>query len=517
MGVGLSAIGGFATGFGQGMRLRSEMEDAEERRAYMKERREREQRQEARDEELFGYSLNDLKRKFRDGNLADEAKKDFMDADELLRNPPPPTETAAPPARAIQPPPAPVATDAPVVKGRTTAIPTNHGFEYSGGLAASGDAARLDPIRAAINDKRPVDAREPVGAVDRFLPVKEPVARNTGDYMMSGAPEEAAPAPAAAAAPAAQKENPLITASDNKYPNKAAADAALDKYYDMKAKALQKWYLSQNQMDKAMEVPKMIRELRDQDWTRKIGASLSGMLSNAPGAREAFARVYDIINDGYSLDPNSGTYDPKSMSWKGLVRLDKDGKPVDTFDLTPTSAMMLAQKYKDPATVVQYLQGRADIEKKQGLEERDTVAKERDSTSRERSAVADEKRATASMIDANAKAGRYAVLNAEGGGGGKKPNAKSSVDAINSMFPIAQNPPKEADLVLLTSKERAARLAQYENERKMLNKTLDLSGLNPDVDVRTLAGIARQGKVQAQRDADGRVFTVVGGKKIFLQ
>ena len=88
------------------------------------------------------------------------------------------------------------------------------------------------------------------------------------------------------------------------------------------------------------------------------------------------------------------------------------------------------------------------------------------------------------------------------------------MDSVKTMFPLAFREFKDEELL---GKDRQSKLDNKSRQEMMANKTLDLACLNPKVDVRTLAGIARSGVVDAQRDSDGRLFTMIGSTKIFLQ
>ena len=148
-----------------------------------------------------------------------------------------------------------------------------------------------------------------------------------------------------------------------------------------------------------MAVPKMMQELRDFDWSSKVGASLAAMAGGAPGAREAFQKVYGVVNDGYDLDPKSGQFD-RNKGWTSLVRIHKETGDRETFNVTPDQAMVIASKYKNPAEVIKYVVDNQWKTKEFGLKERETAA-------REKSAQADVARAGAAVTEANSKAPYY--------------------------------------------------------------------------------------------------------------
>ena len=273
-----AALAGLAQGLAQGMQLGSNLQDAQERRAYMKKKSEQ-------DDTKFGWENSDQEEKTRRRDLLKEGEKDYADADGILL----PQQTAQPVAQTgIAPPPGnPAAQQMPPAPG---------------GIAAPGAAPAAAPVQS-------------------------------------------------------KAANPYMTGLEND-PDK---DKKMDTYYERKSSALRKIYIAQGQYDKAEEVPKMMRQLRADNWSEKVGTAMASMAGGAPGAREAFAKVYGMVNDGWDLDPASGKFDAKTGAWAGLVRT-KDGKK-ESFNLDAVGAMSIASKYKDPGEVVKFVIDRQDKDK----------------------------------------------------------------------------------------------------------------------------------------------------------
>ena len=315
------------------------------------------------------------------------------------------------------------------------------------------------------------------------------------------APAAAAPAGAPAAAPTAPTGNPFVT-------NLTGKD--LDAVYDRQAKALQKYYVAKGEVDKAMQVPKMMQELRDFDWSSKVGASLAGMAGGAPGARDAFAKVYGVVNDGYDLDPKSGQFDPQK-GWTGLVRINKETGDRETFNLSPDQAMVIASKYKNPAEVIKFVVDNQRSNRDFGLKERDTA-------SREKSAQADVTRAGAAVEEAKSKGKYYeayaGALDRKGTGEQTAAAQKAAVDSVKTMFPLAFKEFKDEELM---GKDRQQKLDKQALEQAYARRTLDLAGLNPKVDIRTLGMLARQPKIDnVTLDDEGNPVASINGTKIIL-
>lgn len=348
-----------------------------------------------------------------------------------------------------------------------------------------------------LTDEQPQQAA-PTTAIATPTPPVEPqpmVESGTPTPRAAITPPGAQPAPAQQ--PAA---NPFLTGAEKyKDPN-----AAMDKYYDMKEAALTKLFRARGEYDKAEQVPEMMRQLKEQKWSQKVGVSLAAMAGNAPGAREAFGRVYSLFADGYELDPTKGKFE-EGKGWVGLERVNTETGARETFNMTPEQAMGYASRYKKPDEVIKFLLDRGD---KARQEKREDTKVENDTT-----------RAKAAAAEVEIKRPYYSAyagyLERRGKDEANTQQQRASVEAAARMFPLAVKEYKPEEL-MLDKDQGKARLEKKAADERMYNKTLDLAGLNPKVDIRTLGQIARQGKVEAQEDADGRVFTMVGKTKVFL-
>jgi hypothetical protein len=445
--MGAIALGGLAQGLAQGLKLGSDLQDAEERRSLLREQNER-------DKTRFGFEKEEMQDKSRRRALLSEAEKEYTEADSLFATGKILNPKEAAPKQGIAAP-----------ESAATTTPES-------------GAAIKAPAAAPATPAAPVAAPAPRAAI----------------AAPGAAPATPAAPEATDAQPAQPKVNPFRMDGEGKYQD---MNAAWDRYYEMKGNALSKMLMAQGNYKEALQVPKMMRELRDSNWSEKVGASLAAMAGNAPGARDSFAKVYDNINDGWSLDPSKGKFDPEK-GWIGLERFNKDGKR-ESFNMSPEQAAMVSMRYKDPGEVIKFMLERGD---------------------KSRSDKREDKKADAAMLSAQAdmaykgKVGAY--YDRKGQEDADAAKQKASVEAVARMFPNANKEYKPEELMLEKDKG-AAKLAQREKEKAMFDKTLDLAGLNPKVDTRVLGQIARQGKVEAQQDANGRAFTMVGNVKVYLQ
>lgn len=290
--------------------------------------------------------------------------------------------------------------------------------------------------------------------------------------------------------------NPFKATADGLYRNQRGADQLIS---ERRAAALEGLYAALGEPEKAATVRSQMADLFDKDVERKTKTALAAAAIGAPGSLDALAKVYTYFNDGVAINPQSGQWDAKTKSWRGIEFTDAGGNTVKR-DITQQDLLGLAKR--DAASVALFNIEQEWKQKDFGLKERQTKA--------------DEIRAGAAVTTANAQASRARALNERERAEANGSQQKAMVDAVANMFPLVKKDYKPEELMLEKDKG-AGKLAAQEREKRMMNKTLDLAGLNPRVDVRTLAGLARQGKVDAQEDDDGRIFTMVGSTKVYLR
>lgn len=311
----------------------------------------------------------------------------------------------------------------------------------------------------------------------------------------------AAPGAQPAAAPAS---NPFKTTADGLYRNQRGADQLIS---ERRAAALENLYAKLGEPEKAAMVRSQMADLFDKDVERKVKTALVGAALGAPGSLDALSKAYSYLNDGQTIDAKSAQWDANTKTWKGVTFLDGDGKPVGTKDLTQTDLLGMAKR--DASAIAMFNIEQGWKEKEYGLKERSTRA--------------DEKRADAAVVSANAdmaykgKYGEY--LDRKGKEEADASKQKAGVEAVARMFPNAHKDYKPEELMLEKDKGKA-KIDLRDQEKAMFDKTLDLKALNPNTNLHVLGQVARNGwakKLNAQPDADGRMFTMVGKEKVYLQ
>lgn len=117
----------------------------------------------------------------------------------------------------------------------------------------------------------------------------------------------------------------------------------IDRRYEAKAKILQDYYSEIDRPDLALAVPGIMSKLRDSEIEEKGRGALLAMATGDPGGVAAFAKVYQLYDDGKAIDPKSGTFDQATQTWKGIRLLDAEtGKEVGTRDVTQNQLFALA-------------------------------------------------------------------------------------------------------------------------------------------------------------------------------
>lgn len=314
-------------------------------------------------------------------------------------------------------------------------------------------------------------------------------------------PEQIEQAPSRSITPG-KEQNAYMAPGAGLYKNQKAAD---DIEFDLKASALQKFYEKTGQTEKAMAVPSVMQKLRDDNFSSKLRAASSALAAGVPEALAGFNSVYAYITDGYQIDPKSSKFDPATGGYKGVKIVDTAGKVVATQDWGPERLLQLAGM-ADPLAAMKY-----QIES--GFKGREVAAKEEDVKTGKRNADSNAIRAGADATDAATRSRRADALTTSEANATQQ---RAKADAINKIFPAAT---KEYKIEELLGPDGEKRRQAQAIEIKMRDKTMDLVGLNPKVDVNVIAAIAKNGstgKIKAEKDEDGRLYTMYGGSKVYL-
>lgn len=274
MAIGLAgAIGGFAQGAAQGLKLRSDLDDADQRRQLAKDTAAREERKLKIDEE----------RNIRDAERFEEERQQIEARRELNQK---------------------------LQQVNQDAINGTNGFENFGYVAPQQQGGIAAP------NQQP-------------------------------------------------QQNPFKATADGLYRNQRAADQLLA---ERRAQVLEEHYARLGQADKIPMARYQMMDMYDKNVERKVKTALSAAAIGAPGAMTSMAEVYKYFNDGAEINPNSGAWDAKTKSWKGVEFKDAKGN-VTKSDITQEQILGLAKQ--DASALAMFNVEQAWKEKEYKLKETD--------------------------------------------------------------------------------------------------------------------------------------------------
>lgn len=182
--------------------------------------------------------------------------------------------------------------------------------------------------------------------------------------------------PEQAAAPqAAPQQDPATNIFKNNgeglYKNqKQANDAYWNRLRDITAN----YYEKTGQVDKVMELDKKVNDWKASAYDELRKSTAAAIVTGDRGAMKMASHLADMTGLGFKVDPNSGTYDPKTHMWNGVKTFDHEGKEhVDNISATNLLTMVgqLA-----PEKLLEFDIGRADKERQFKIEERKVGAEE---------------------------------------------------------------------------------------------------------------------------------------------
>ncbi len=331
-----------------------------------------------------------------------------------------------------------------------------------------------------------------------------------GDFAQAGFVGQPKQAIAPNGQPTTEPMNPLMVPGDGKYQNQKLADQIRT---ERKAQLMEQLYTLRREPEKAMMVREQMAELAEKQVDRKLKTALAAFALGAPGSVQALSNVYGFVSDGKSIDPSSGTFDPKTKTWSGITFIDDKTGEKTVRDITQEDIIGLAKR--DAAAIALFNVEQAWKQKSAALEERKTVATEK-------GADAQMINARANAAEAAGKVERYKAISAAERDAQKGSDIKARVESLSKLFPLAGKEFKLEDMLGKEPKDIEKLAKQKDADEKMLTMAGYLAGLNPTANPQTLALLARQqftrgGIANTQTDKDGSVFVNVGGQKIILK
>lgn len=252
--------------------------------------------------------------------------------------------------------------------------------------------AKISKIRTDVaNGKAPFQlADNPIGGGDEQGAQQPqgteqtPVGTSTPDAAPTrqaiAAPTQGSAAPAQAPVAPEQKSstgspdpmrNFLFGDGTGKYKNQHEVNNYM---WDNIKAAYGEYYEKTGQFDKRMELDEKINKWRDNAYDPLRKATGVAIMGGDPGAMKMLAHFSDVAETGIKVDPNSGTYDAKTQTWKGIAMVGMDGKK-HVQDIPATQLTMLLSNLS-PEKRAELQVAHMDKEREFGIKERQAKADE---------------------------------------------------------------------------------------------------------------------------------------------
>lgn len=300
-----------------------------------------------------------------------------------------------------------------------------------------------------------------------------------------------------------EEENLFKSGGEGLYADQRAAD---NLKYKLIGEAMKESLINKGDFGAAMLVDRDINKMIEEgyDFKRKQAAAL--VMAGAPPEQviNALDKVYDFVDDGKYIDKKNSTYDAKTRTYT-LSVVDKKTGAVDSRPMDQQS-MLTALKLLDPVKTLEINIGserRAEDIKRE--DDRFTATQKME-----------QRKLDVSMSVANAQIARYKSLTKAEQTAAKGSEQKAKVEAMIKMFPVPDLSMEK--ISMLSKEEQDQKKREAVRNMDLFEKTSQLSGLNPKVDVQTLANAARlvaDGTLQAFKDKDG-TYTKIGNTRVAL-
>ena len=300
-----------------------------------------------------------------------------------------------------------------------------------------------------------------------------------------------------------EEQNIFKQGGEGLYADQRAAD---NLKYQLIGEAMKKSLIAKGEFGQAMLVDRDIKKMEEEGYElqRKKAAAL--VMAGAPPEQVvgSLQKVYKFVDDGKSIDPKKTTYDAKTNTYNIAVIDDKTGE----VSMRPMNqqSMLTALNQLTPVQVLELNIGSQRRAEDIQREDKKFAATQE----------MEQKKLDVSMAVANAQIARYRALTNAEKTAAKGSEQKAKVEAMIKMFPVPDLSMEK--IGMLTEKEQEQKKQEAVRNMDLFEKTSQLSGLNPKVDIQTLANAARlvaNGTLQAFKDKDG-TYTKIGNTRVAL-
>ena len=300
-----------------------------------------------------------------------------------------------------------------------------------------------------------------------------------------------------------EEQNIFKQGGEGLYADQRAAD---NLKYQLIGEAMKKSLIAKGEFGQAMLVDRDIKKMEEEGYElqRKKAAAL--VMAGAPPEQVvgSLQKVYKFVDDGKSIDPKKTTYDAKTNTYNIAVIDDKTGE----VSMRPMNqqSMLTALNQLTPVQVLELNIGSQRRAEDIQREDKKFAATQE----------MEQKKLDVSMAVANAQIARYRALTNAEKTAAKGSEQKAKVEAMIKMFPVPDLSMEK--IGMLSKEEQEQKKQEAVRNMDLFEKTSQLSGLNPKVDIQTLANAARlvaNGTLQAFKDKDG-TYTKIGNTRVAL-
>lgn len=300
-----------------------------------------------------------------------------------------------------------------------------------------------------------------------------------------------------------QEENIFKSGGEGLYTDQQAAD---NLKYQLIGSAMKKSLINKGDFGAAMLVDRDINKMIEEGYDLQRKKALAFVVAGAPPATviPALKKVYGFIDDGKDIDVGKSTYDPKTRAYN-LAFVDQKTGQVESRTM---GEMQLATVLKQVDSVKVIETNMASDKRKEDLDREDKRFKV--------TTGLEERKINIMGREADAKISRYASLSKMERDAAKGADQKAKVEAMIKLFPVPDMDPVK--MLNKTDKEIEEMRLEGVKNADLFEKTSQLAGLNPRVDVQTLANASRlinDGTLKAFKDKDG-TYTKIGNTRVAL-
>lgn len=300
-----------------------------------------------------------------------------------------------------------------------------------------------------------------------------------------------------------QEDNLFKSGGEGLYADQMQAD---NMKYQLIGAAMKKSLINKGEFGQAMMVDRDIKKMEEEGYELKRKKTAALVMAGAPPDQvvKSLQQVYGFIDDGKTIDPAKTTYDSKTGTYNLSIVDQKTGK-VEARPLNQQS-MLTALNQLDPVKVLEL-----NISSERRKED---IA--RDEAKFKTTTGLESRKIDVMAAEANAKMKRYEALTSLEAQAAKGADQKAKVEAMQKLFPMPDLSPEKT--LGKTDAEKQAMANEATKNADLFEKTSQLVGLNPKVDVQTLANASRliaSGQLQAFKDNNG-TYTKIGNTRVTL-